>query len=179
MIKRLWRKIIIFVLRFCHLRIYMIFRHAQFNDLTHACEIQRVNLDNVDDALGMDSPNTVAQFREFFKRGDVAYYAYLNGAIVHYGWVQFGPAEAQCSAPMHGRVITFKLKDGEYYVHHCKTHPNARGQGIYPFVLIRIAHDMHAGGYRNGFIATNQSNYASVRGIEKAGFRLYKRRVLH
>ena len=59
-------------------------------------------------------------------------------------------------------------------MHYSKTHQNVRGQGIYTAMLSQIAHDMRAQG-QNLFIATVQSNPASIRAIEKAGFRLLRR----
>lgn len=147
----------------------MIFRHVQFHDLPCPAVIRRVNRDNMDDALHMEVPEKVAEFRALLQRGDAGYYAYLNEAVVHRSWVQFGPGIAQCELG-----VMFRLEAGDSYVHHSKTYPNARGQGIYMAVLSQISHDMRVEG-RNVFIATVQSNPASIRGIEKAGFRLLRR----
>lgn len=169
--RRLLRKGIAFVSRLTTFRYgtVMIFRHAQFRDLMCPAEIRHVNWDNVDDTLHMESPDMVAQFRAFLQREDAGYYAYLNGKVVHRSWVQFGPGIAQCELG-----VTFRLKPGESYVHYCETHQNARAQGIYTAVLSQIANDMRAQG-QNLFIATVQSNPASIRAIEKAGFRLLRR----
>lgn len=169
--RRLLRKGIALVSRLTAFRYgtVMIFRHAQFRNLMCPAEVRQVNWDNVDDALHMESPDKVAQFRAFLQRGDAGYYAYLNGKVVHRSWVQFGPGIARCELG-----VTFRLKAGESYVHYCETHPNVRAQGIYTAVLSHIAHDIRAYG-QNAFIATVQSNPASIRAIEKAGFRLSRR----
>lgn len=146
-------------------------------DLPCPAEILQVDQSHLADVLSMEAPSTVARFRDFLAAGDAGYYAYQQGRVVHRSWVQFGPR----------RVMTWydqmplQLGPREAYIHFCETWPAARGQGIYPAVLRRIANDLLAGGIGDRqpivriLIATEAGNRASRRGIEKAGFVAMKR----
>lgn len=62
------------------------------------------------------------------------------------------------------------LGPGEYSIGPCVTAPQFRGQGLYGKTLTYITgHPM----YRDGvfYMSVNEHNAASIRGIEKAGFR--------
>lgn len=66
------------------------------------------------------------------------------------------------------------LKAGEYIIGPCVTAPDYRGQGLYGKALACITgHPM----YRDGvfYMSVNEHNASSIRGIEKAGFRLVGR----
>ena len=146
-----------------------IFRHQQLRKLTCPAEIHKVTWGNVDDARDMDSPEMISQYRSFLESGDSGYYAYSKGTVRHRSWVKSGPGTAGC-----GLCVKFKLKDEDVYVHYCKTEPSARGKGIYSAVLSRITYDMHAMN-KTVYIATIESNPASIKGIEKAGFEPVRR----
>ncbi|HLA56883.1 MAG TPA: hypothetical protein VK623_12325 [Flavobacterium sp.] len=56
----------------------------------------------------------------------------------------------------------------------CVTIPEYKGKSIYPFVINHIAHEMLVEKkYPEVFIIVNTDNANSIRGIEKAGFKLY------
>jgi len=55
----------------------------------------------------------------------------------------------------------------------CFTHPKYRGQAIYPYVINHVAKNTLDLGYKNVFVIVDQSNNASIKGIEKAGFERY------
>ena len=63
------------------------------------------------------------------------------------------------------------LKAGEYMIGPCVTAPECRGQGLYGKALACITGHPD---YRDGvfYMAVNPNNAPSIRGIEKAGFRL-------
>lgn len=57
------------------------------------------------------------------------------------------------------------------YIHYCYVTPQYRGKGIYPCMLNYLAgkvFENHA--EREVYISAGYNNYASIRGIEKAGF---------
>lgn len=56
----------------------------------------------------------------------------------------------------------------------CLTFPAHRGQGLYPLVLRASLRHLAAQGYSRAIITCAPDNSASVRGIEKAGFRRVK-----
>ena len=56
----------------------------------------------------------------------------------------------------------------------CKTIQEFRGKSIYPFVINHIAKDQILNHNKNEvFIIVNTNNHSSIKGIEKAGFKLY------
>ncbi len=56
----------------------------------------------------------------------------------------------------------------------CITLPSHRGKSIYPFVINKIANEiLLAQKYKEVFVLVNSSNTNSIKGIEKAGFKLH------
>jgi len=147
----------------------VIYRHVELRSLTCPAEVRPVNEESIEDALAMDDAGRVENLRRAVGRGERAYFAYSGGKVVHRSLVQSGPGKAICELR-----VSFDLAEGEGYVHHSKTAPAMRGRGIYPAVLSRIAQDWRQRG-RRLFIATVEANEASMRGIEKAGFKLARR----
>ena len=66
-------------------------------------------------------------------------------------------------------AVPMRLKKNEAFIHYCETAPSARGMNIYPAVLSRICNDFRE--KASIMISCNAKNSASIRGIEKAGFR--------
>jgi RimJ/RimL family protein N-acetyltransferase len=65
-----------------------------------------------------------------------------------------------------------RLGEKECEVKFCLTFPEYRGKGLYPAVLQTIQRYLRERGYRRCFICVKDDNTASIRGIEKAGFRI-------
>jgi len=63
------------------------------------------------------------------------------------------------------------LEEGDFVIGPCATAPSHRGRGIYPAVLSCICAERRSRGERRAFMVVAQDNHASIRGIEKAGFR--------
>ena len=59
-------------------------------------------------------------------------------------------------------------------ISNCLTFPAYRGQGLYPLVLRASLQHLAAQGFSRAIITCAPDNIASVRGIEKAGFRRVK-----
>lgn len=56
----------------------------------------------------------------------------------------------------------------------CSTIPEYKGKSIYPFVINHIAHEELVNHrHKEIFIIVNSDNISSIKGIEKAGFRLH------
>ena len=129
-----------------------------------AIKIEKVTPENVDDAESFQSENYIRSFRNFLKRGVTGYYAYKDGVCVHRSWV------FEEKMQIHS-LVTELLLENQIYIAWCETAGFARGLGIYPQVLGRIVQDYSD---KQIFIAVNKNNAASIRGIEKAGFELYR-----
>lgn len=59
------------------------------------------------------------------------------------------------------------LKENEMEIGPCYTNPNARGQGVYPYVLDYIVKNNKAVNY---LMIIKEENLSSIRGVTKAGF---------
>jgi CelD/BcsL family acetyltransferase involved in cellulose biosynthesis len=98
-------------------------------------------------------------------RGDWGYLALLNGEPVHYAWVQLAGSHYITDV---GRRTP--VGDDECWIYHCYTSEAARGQRVYPRVLVRILRDAAAQGLRTAWIYALEANKASLHGFERAGF---------
>lgn len=85
-----------------------------------------------------------------------------NGRIIH----------SSCVIPRNFKYPF--LKKGEYCIGNCKTEPEFRGRGIYPYVLKYIM------GNNPNIIfkmIIREDNTSSINGVKKAGFELTKEKV--
>jgi len=107
------------------------------------------------------------KFQYFLDHGGSLYLAFTEGDIAGYYWVvdlsKFKPYLFTKSQLFDGNVTT-------YFIFFCKTFETYRNLGIYSYMLTQICKDPRL---YNGkiMISTDLANYASQRGIEKAGFR--------
>ena len=144
----------------------IVYRHERAVGVATDAEIRVVTPETVQDATSMETPERIAEFEAFLARGDRGYYGYLSGRVVHRSWAVKGPAVMR----LWHRFGAWPVGARDAYVHYCETAPEARGHGLYPAALSRIAADLAAEGVQSLFIATESQNQASRRGIEKAGF---------
>lgn len=140
--------------------------HDRSYPVNSLLDVRRVSPGNVTNVSTMDTPATVALFRDFLELGDWGYYACLDGRVVHRSWVKFPPQ----SVATWYRYAPFQLRGGQAFIHYCRTSETAKGKGIYPTVLSKIAADCYTSGVKEVWTATTADNHASQRGIEKAGF---------
>lgn len=73
-------------------------------------------------------------------------------------------AEAEVATWMP--VFPFMSKN-EIYIGSCRTLPDERGKGYYPFLIATIQNDFHGMDF---CMFVDEGNDASIRGVEKAGF---------
>jgi len=95
--------------------------------------------------------------REFFVYVDAE-----NGAIGHISWLYYSQDP--------NRTLRLGVKECE--VMFCLTLPEYRGKGFYPAALTAIQRYLRERGFEKCFICVRQDNLASIRGVEKSGFRL-------
>lgn len=129
-----------------------------------------VDEQRLDDARTMDSPARIEEFRRFLARGDRGFYAYRDHRVVNRAWVIIGPGSCDLWHG-YGRLV---IPAGTAYVHYCETAPEARGSGIYPAVLAHVARTLNQEGIATIRISTTRDNVASLRGIERAGYRIVR-----
>lgn len=86
----------------------------------------------------------------------------MNGAIGHISWIYYKDDP--------NRII--KLNDDEGEIKYSLTLPQFRGKGIYPATLMKIQRYLKENGYKRIFICVKEDNLPSIKGIEKAEFKL-------
>ena len=94
----------------------IIFEHKIKRKYSNNAIIQRVNSKNIEDALVYDTSTKIELFKNFLKKGDWGYYAYLGEEFVHRIWVKFGP---QTIYLVRRFVCPLHLQDKEAYIHYC------------------------------------------------------------
>lgn len=141
----------------------IVYQHRLLTEPEARVEIRAVTEANVADAIGFDPPRRIEEFRSFLARGDRGWYGYVDGRWVHRSWLVHGPAVMRLWRGYGSWPIPPKAA----YIHYCETVAEARGRGIYPAVLGRIAYETRI---HDLFITCEVANAASRRGIEKAGF---------
>lgn len=125
--------------------------------------ISKVNFNNISDVLDFQSSKYVEVFKSFLLLGDFGFYGYIDNKCVHRSWVK-----KNCQTVNIYKLIKYKLKEREFFIHYCETDPSARGKNIYPAVLSKISKDVPPNS--SIIIAVNRKNKASIKGIKKAGF---------
>lgn len=92
------------------------------------------------------------------------YGAWVDGALVAYGWVTFDEEEI-------GELgVRVRLAPGEAYVWDCATLPAYRGQRLYPALLSYISRELRAEGFERVLIGADTDNLPSQQGMIRAGF---------
>ena len=98
--------------------------------------------------------------------------AFYRKQPVYYEWITVGKEDAPFLLSEKIRpYIVIPLYSNEAYIWDCFTSPRFRGQGIYPKALIETCEMLKRGGVKKVLILVNSTNKASIRGIEKAGFK--------
>ncbi|MDI1316117.1 hypothetical protein [Flavobacterium sp.] len=115
-----------------------------------------------------DKPSTISidlnEFKIIKKEIDsnkVKYYILVNEQEIHQSFL-FKKVYLQKLIKKKGPTI------GD-----CKTAEAFKGKSIYPYVINHIANSELKEGINEVFINVNPDNFASIRGIEKAGFKKY------
>lgn len=86
------------------------------------------------------------------------------GDVLAYGWI------ARSGDTVNDLGFDLDLPPGEAWIYDCATVPQARGKGLYAALLVAMRHDFATYSIRHGWIGTAPRNWASQRGIARAGF---------
>src|SRR5262245_38732811 len=104
-----------------------------------------------------------------FARGEQFWTAQRDGKILSYCWATQEPVEI-------GEIRCIMSPRGdEVYLYDAFTFAEYRGQNLYPAVLQRMLDYSHQQGLRRALIFVLSDNMASIRGVQKAGFREFQR----
>lgn len=102
-------------------------------------------------------------------RGEYFWTAQHQGKIVAYCWATHAPVEIGEIR----RVVS--PRDDEIYFYDAFTFAEYRGQNLYPALLQRILEYSRHAGLSRALIFVMSDNAASIRGVQKAGFREFQR----
>jgi ribosomal protein S18 acetylase RimI-like enzyme len=104
-----------------------------------------------------------------FARSESFWTAQHEGKILSYCWATQEPVEI-------GEIRCIMSPRGdEVYLYDAFTFAAYRGQSLYPALLQRILEASHQQGLRRALIFVLSDNTASIRGVQKAGFREFQR----
>jgi ribosomal protein S18 acetylase RimI-like enzyme len=108
-------------------------------------------------------------FQARLERGEQFWTAQLNNRIVSYCWATRDPVEiGEIRCRIHPRA-------DEIYFYDAFTYAEYRGRNLYPALLQRMLEHSHHAGLRRALIFVLSDNTASIRGVEKAGFKEFQR----
>ncbi|SFP59398.1 hypothetical protein SAMN05216419_100847 [Nitrosomonas cryotolerans] len=118
-------------------------------------------------ALMCDSGRFSEQAKRYYlKRGiETAYGAYIDGELVHISWVY---TAAEYSKEPFQRLA---LENHEAEIVNCFTLEKCRGFGIYPYAIQFLSNLQFQNGMKRVYMMADHKNYASQRGIIKAGLK--------
>jgi len=118
---------------------------------------------NLCDLLVFDTARVIRHFREFLKKGDQGYLAYLDGTCVFRMCIKHGSQIVR----LH-RFLSMRLQKNEAFIDFMKTAPRARGKNICPHALSTAVEDL--GKEFRIYLAVLGSNEASIKAVTKSGF---------
>ena len=108
-------------------------------------------------------------FQARLDRDEQFWTAQLDNRIVSYCWATRDPVEiGEIRCRIHPRV-------DEIYFYDAFTFPEYRGRNLYPALLQRMLEHSREVGLRRALIFVLSDNMASIRGVEKAGFKEFQR----
>ena len=109
------------------------------------------------------------QFQARLERGEQFWTAQLEAKIVSYCWATHNPVEI-------GEVhCVVNPRGDETYLYDAFTCAEYRGHNLYPALLQGILQHSRQAGIRRALIFVLSNNVASIRGVQKAGFREFQR----
>lgn len=120
-------------------------------------------------AAGADNPNLA---RARVNGGRLGYLAEQveasreipAGTVLAYGWI------ARAGDSVDDLGFSLEMPTGEGWIYDCATIPAARGKGLYTALLQLMRAEFPVRGLERGWIGTEPRNWASQRGIARAGF---------
>lgn len=108
-------------------------------------------------------------FQARLAHGEQFWTAQLEARIVSYCWATSDPVEI-------GEVrCVINPRGDEIYLYDAFTFAEYRGHNLYPALLQRILQHSRQQGIRRALIFVLSDNMASIRGVQKAGFREFQR----
>lgn len=126
-------------------------------------KLSRENLDTLTHGQGRFSE----QARLYYvNRGiESAYGAFKDGELVHMSWVY--TADEYSKEP----IRRLMLNEDEVEIVNCFTLNRLRGNGIYPYTILFLSNLLIQNGIKRVYMMAERKNFASQKGILKAGLK--------
>ncbi|WDE99153.1 hypothetical protein PQO03_15060 [Lentisphaera profundi] len=132
------------------------------SSVNNKLRVIKADHDSIINLLHFESEQKYQWIRKQALTGIDLYLTFLGGQCIHRSMV---------SNHKHAVTFTYKfnytLPQGASYIHNCETAKQFRGQKAYPSTLSYIAKATK----NKLYISTDQTNTASIKGIEKSGFK--------
>lgn len=132
-------------------------------DLPYGLRLGRFTHGDIEPLAALGATD-VADTARRLARGDRPWGLWEGAELVCYGW-----STVQTTGV--SRYMTIAPAPDEAYLYDFFTPPAARGRGFYPILLRAMCRALAGEGRTRAWIAVAADNAASLRGIEKAGFR--------
>jgi hypothetical protein len=153
---------------------FMLYEYHQNNIINSTVDLKEADENNLKDVLTFDTKTNYRNMRTMLRDGVKGYLGYVDGICIHRSWYKDTEGEVKIY-----KFLPFLLKEDEAYIYYCATSKEMRGKSIYPYTISFIAKILNSS--KRIFIATSTKNSASMKGIEKAGFKaieLWRIRVI-
>ncbi len=145
------------------------------NDYLHEVHLSTAEAHNMDE-LASDDLEAINSYSgdQYLK---LMHDKFTKNWVLHIGYVDGKLGGAAWVLPDFSEFKTRNMQyiDKSVSIIDCWTIPEHRGKNVYPFLLTRIVEKLRVGALDRVFIEVNERNYASIKGIEKAGFQRFSR----
>lgn len=165
-VKRMIQKVIL-VRRTCNF-VVVDPRDVKPLESNHNARLVPITVENYQRVDEFRPPSRIAQYRQKLVRGEVGYFVECDGRMIGSNWATLNEGG---SAVVARTVMRLKPKEG--MTHDGVIAPRLRGQGFGAFMINRlVAILFREYDLRRIIIDVNVKNRASLRMMEKAGFRV-------
>jgi len=130
-------------------------------------ELKKVTSKNIKDILTLKDKFYLKDLISLLEKGELGFYGYMKSLVIHWSWVALGEKKI----PLIYDYCFRDINKEEAFIHYCETSKNVRGKEIYPSVLTKVFAELkNKMGIKKVYIAVEEKNFSSIKGILKAGF---------
>lgn len=144
----------------------LLLKHTNNTNQQSPAFIRPASEENIKDTLSFQSEKQLKRFKTFLLQGEKGFLAYLDNKCVHRSWLIQGPGKVKIN-----KFYRIQLPENSVFIEYCETAERARGKNIFAHVLSEIARQF---GGKEVFISVEDTNKASLRSMQKAGFTVIK-----
>lgn len=133
--------------------------------------IEKINNENTSKVLNFRDINVELNFNHMLNKGETGVYGVLNNETIAHAWCIVNKGSS-----VNKIQPFYKTNSKIAYIHFCNVKEEHRGNDIYPYVLYNLIKIVSKNYDIDTFyIDTDYNNKSSQHGINKLGFKLYKK----